>query len=123
MINAARTAITASLASVTDTSYRQTAAKAANCLYQIETQVNLNKNDSIINSFNTYAATLKLNSLANSILQSYNNMQTQKSSWKKWTPVIQLNSQNILVIVIDCACNFYCIFFRLIYFLMVSVCK
>lgn len=94
MINAARTAITASLASVTDTSYRQTAAKAANCLYQIETQVNLNKNDSIINSFNTYAATLKLNSLANSILQSYNNMQTQKSSWKKWTPVIQLNSQN-----------------------------
>ena len=32
MINAARTAITASLASVTDTSYRQTAAKAANCL-------------------------------------------------------------------------------------------
>lgn len=94
MINTARTAITASLVSVTDSSYRQTAANAANCLYQIETQVNLSKNDSILKSFNTYATTLKLNSLANSVLQSYNTMQIQKTSWKKWIPVIQFNLQN-----------------------------
>ena len=39
-------------------------------------------------------ATLKLNALANSILHSYNEMQTNKSSWKKWVPVIQFNAQN-----------------------------
>lgn len=93
-INAARTAIATSFTTATDTSIKHTAALAANCLYQIETQVNLRKNDSILHSFNTYAATLKLTALANSILHSYNEMQTNKSSWKKWVPVIQFNAQN-----------------------------
>ena len=93
-INAARTAITTSFASATDTAIRQTASNAANSLFQIETQVKLSKNDSILDSFNNYATILKLNSLANSILHSYNAMQTKKSSWKKWVPAVQLNAQN-----------------------------